>query len=348
MRVLWRAVRWLVVGVVLVAALILFPVLRVTVDKEARSIQDTVAQAKPPVLLLAMGATALWIVMLGFLIRESAVAVGRPVPVGRGILLALALQFVNAFPAGSLARIVYETRAIERMGVPRAPAMLIVGVETVVFFSTFMILLFIGLALLAVVAGPSLWEITLAILLAVILGGVTIAGLVTLGDPVRAAALRERLIRWFGEGRGIGRSFDEVSLATQRIREAPSILAKPALAAAAHWSASLLVLTLVFFALGLSPSPALVVAGFSISFLVGSLTPIPAGLGAVDVTLAVLLAGLGLDPSAAVTVTILFRVLTLLIPAILGIFAHHVLVQMSEDLDRVVPVTIRNEVDDAP
>ncbi|MHB8585461.1 MAG: lysylphosphatidylglycerol synthase transmembrane domain-containing protein [Thermoplasmatota archaeon] len=349
MRVLWRAVRWLLVGLVILVALFFVPSLQTEAKNQARSAQDVLAAMQPIFLLLAAVAAAAWIVSLGVLIRESAVAVGRPLPLSKCLLLGLALQFVNAFPAGSLARLVYETRAIERMGVPRGTAMLIVGVETVVFFATFVILLLFGLGFVALANGAPPVLILGAALLAIILGGVSIAGLVILGDPVRAAGLREFLVSRFGENRGVGRSFDEVSLAVQRIRESPRILVKPLLSATAHWGASLVVLAVVFLAFGLHPSPGLVIAGFSISFLVGSLTPIPAGLGAVDATLAGVLIGMGLGSSEAVLVTLAFRVLTLLIPAIVGFFAHHVLVQVSSDMDRVIPAPIADpEAEETP
>lgn len=335
MKVLWRAARWLLLGIALLVGLILLPLY---LDEVERTVL-TLTQANPAFLALGFGAAVLWIFAFGLLIRESGVAVGRKLPVRRSALLGSALQFIYAFPAGSVAGLVYETQVVSRMGVPLGTAMLIVGVETVVFYGTFILFLVAGVFVLALSSEASGTLVLGVVILVAVVAGIALAALYILGDPIRAQAMHERLQGIFGRGRGVGRSVDEVALAVQRIRESPRILVKPLAAALAMWTSLLLCLGLVFLAFGHLPHPAVAVTALAVGFFAGRITPIPGGLGAVEGAMVATFTGLDVAFGLALTVTLAFRVLTFLIPALLGFAAHHVLARFVDpDLDAVVPL----------
>lgn len=335
MKVLWRAARWLLLGLVLLAALLLLPF---ALDEGLR-VAATLTRANPFFLALGLAAVVAWVLAFGILIRESGVVVGRRLPLGRSALLAGALQFVTAFPAGSVAGLVYETRAVERMGVPRATAMLIVGLETVVYYGTFLVYFLLGVFLLALGRDASRSLVLGAAALVVLVAGVAIGALYVLGDPIRAENAHARMQRVFGRGRGVGRSVDEVALAVQRIRETPSILGKPVASSLTMWAALVLTLALVLLAFGRVPNPAIVLTAVGVGFFASRVTPIPGGIGAVEGAVTATLTGFDVPFGEALTIALAYRVLTFLVPAVVGFGAHHFLARLVDpDLDAVVPV----------
>jgi uncharacterized protein (TIRG00374 family) len=86
-----------------------------------------------------------------------------------------------------------------------------------------------------------------------------------------------------------------------------------------------IVLALILLAFGQPASPTIVLSGLGMAGLFSVVSPTPLGLGVVEVAVAVVLASLGLQPSAALIVSLAFRGLTLWLPVLYGFLALQVL-----------------------
>jgi uncharacterized membrane protein YbhN (UPF0104 family) len=77
-------------------------------------------------------------------------------------------------------------------------------------------------------------------------------------------------------------------------------------------------LAALFLAFGQPLDPAALAAGFGMSIVVFVVSIVPDGIGAVEGAMALVFMGLGMAPTAAIVVTIAYRVLNVWIPVVLG------------------------------
>ncbi len=146
---------------------------------------------------------------------------------------------------------------------------------------------------------------------------------------VAVAALLGALLVWLLMGTGVGRVLQGI----KPWRHLQAKLLKPAWQSLAHRPAAWLALTLLAWAMqgaavallcaqaGLN-LPAWLAAGlYALAMVGGALSALPAGLGGTEVLLAALLGGQGASAAAAVTLTLLTRLLTLWLAVGLGLTA---------------------------
>jgi uncharacterized protein (TIRG00374 family) len=81
---------------------------------------------------------------------------------------------------------------------------------------------------------------------------------------------------------------------------------------------SLAALAALFLAFGQRLDPAALAAGFSMSIVFFVLSIVPDGIGAVEGAMALVFVALGMTPSAAVVVTVAYRILNVWIPVVVG------------------------------
>ena len=77
-------------------------------------------------------------------------------------------------------------------------------------------------------------------------------------------------------------------------------------------------LAALFLAFGQRLDPAALAAGFGMSIVFFILSIVPDGIGAVEGAMALVFISLGMEPAAAIAVTIAYRVLNVWIPVALG------------------------------
>lgn len=99
-------------------------------------------------------------------------------------------------------------------------------------------------------------------------------------------------------------------------------LSRAIVAAFIYYGANILTLTFTFLAFGYTPSLAVVVVAYSISLAVGTLSLAPAGVGATEATMILVLAQFGVPPALAVAITLLFRVISFWFPIPLGAISY--------------------------
>ncbi|MCO6451252.1 MAG: flippase-like domain-containing protein [Caldilineales bacterium] len=80
-----------------------------------------------------------------------------------------------------------------------------------------------------------------------------------------------------------------------------------------------LALYLVFRAAGQSPSLGVLMAGYALPLFVGRSVPVPGGIGVIEGMMVALYTGLGIPYSTAVTVVLIYRMLSFWIPGLAGL-----------------------------
>ena len=93
--------------------------------------------------------------------------------------------------------------------------------------------------------------------------------------------------------------------------------------ALANWAADVFCLICAMFALGIPVPWAKILVVWSAGAGAASLSPVPGGIGIVDIVLIAAFAGVGIHAPAAVTVTLLYRLLSFKIGMSMVWFAYH-------------------------
>ncbi len=90
-----------------------------------------------------------------------------------------------------------------------------------------------------------------------------------------------------------------------------------------YYLADIVTLEACFLAFHVEPHISLIIFAYIISQVAGALTLLPAGLGSTDATLGIVFLSTNINPGISVTVIILYRLISLILPFPLGILSYY-------------------------
>jgi uncharacterized protein (TIRG00374 family) len=217
-------------------------------------------------------------------------------------------------PSAGLSGLLLVVKGLERRGVPDGPSVSAVVVGLLSFYLSNGIALLLALAFLALSGDLSRRLLGLALLAALILGGM-VAAVLWLSRGKRGR-VRDWLMR-VPRLRGF----------LQELRAAPkeALHDHRLLATTTAWQCGIFLfdtatLTVCLAALGASATLTALFAALVIASLVATITLIPSGLGTFDATMLVMLGLAGVTTTQAVGALLLFRGFTLLLPLVPGLW----------------------------
>jgi uncharacterized protein (TIRG00374 family) len=226
----------------------------------------------------------------------------------------VALILSQAVPAGGVASYAFLAQAVRRRGVPAGHAALLASLEAITYVVAVLILFGFGITYLAVQsgngAGNSEW-------LAAIAPIVLVGGAIFLITRRRATLNRWLLAAKNGLARLFRRQWsdapvlklvDEIARGRELIAERPTVLATMLGVELLSLLGHSLVMLLVLYSLGASPSLLVVTAAFGIVMVTSTFNALPGGGGTVETVLAVTLQGLGVG-TQAIAAAVIFRLI---------------------------------------
>jgi uncharacterized protein (TIRG00374 family) len=205
-------------------------------------------------------------------------------------------------------------------------------VVQVVYLSTFLLLLFAGLAYLFVQHDLEIYEIIGALILLVLTGGFGGLLLLSLWKPnhmyhliIRVQRTADRLADWLKRPRFLDRDWAErhsaeFSEAAAAIAARPRRLWRPFFIALAVHLIDLICLYCLFLAFHQSASLGILVAGYAMGILFWIVSITPQGIGVVEGMMTLVFSSLGVPGDAAAIIALSFRGLTFWLPLATGFF----------------------------
>jgi undecaprenyl-diphosphatase len=296
-RVRPRTVLGLVVGAVAVHVLL-------PQAAELRHTVDALRTARWAWLIPAAAASALTYVLAA---SGIAAASGQPLPTGRTTLVQLASSVANRLAPGGLGGAATNVRYLQRSGLDRSEAVAAVGVTSAVGFLVHGVgLLAVGLAVAFGHGGsarphlPDGWT-----LLVVAAAALAVAGV------LRTAFGREWILP----------SIRATSGDMRDVFDQPRRAARIVVAAIGVTGGYILALAASLHAFGAHGSLLTVAAAYLAGAAIGSASPTPGGLGAVEAALVAGLTRLGVAAGPAIAGVLAFRLITYWLPILPGALA---------------------------
>jgi undecaprenyl-diphosphatase len=232
-------------------------------------------------------------------------ASGRPLPLGRTILVQLASSVANRLAPGGIGGVATNVRYLERSGLRRPEAMAAVALTTAAGFVVHALALASAAALLSdadiqPIRLPRRWGLLVAIVAVTTLLG---------------------LVFWSPVGRRL------LPQARQAARSLLAVFQRPRQATLVFAGAAGYVLALSFAlrAFGAHPPLLYVAAAYLAGAAIGAASPTPGGLGAVEAALVAALTRLDVPGGAAIAGVLSFRLVTYWLPIVAGVAAFHTL-----------------------
>ncbi|MHB8606613.1 MAG: lysylphosphatidylglycerol synthase transmembrane domain-containing protein [Thermoplasmatota archaeon] len=305
-------------------------------------LQNALKSSDPLFLLVAAAAE------VGFFIAGAAMFAGavglagaKPPRFRSLVTLFVSIPFVNLFlPSGGLSGLIHEARQFRNMGVERSRALLATVMEHLLFTGSFLTIFAVGLLYLINARALTLVHFILIGIGLSLFGLLFAAAGLMFAKPDRVRSFAVPFARVQNAWRALlgkepnpthlgsqGPTFaEELEQAVRVSRSSTVRLAPAVLFALLMWSADIAALWAVFHAIGYNIHLGVLVSGYALAMFLGRLFPItPGGLAVVETSMAAAFGGLYVPVAIAVPAILIYRFLSLWLPALVGSFAYHAL-----------------------
>lgn len=300
---------WLI-GAFILAALILI-VLRIG---ELENFTGLLEQAKPGWLLLALLFQFLTFVSLASAWRATLSKVGHPVALTRLVPLGLAKHFTDqAIPSLGMSGNLLVARGILKRGVPAPLALTAIVMDIIGYYAAYMLMVLLTLFIL-----KTHYQASASLLAAFALFGALAVGIPFLIIWMKRRGKRPlpRLFSRLPFSEFIFRTIEEVP---SRVLRDPVLIAKNAffemgaflLDSATFWA--------LLLSIGLPVSPVVPFTAYITAAVVGTISPLPTGLGTFEAVAVATLGLLRVPLEAALTATLLLRGFVFWLPMLPGL-----------------------------
>lgn len=307
-----RIARWLpwALGVATLAGLVLV----VAHFAEERAFLLLLQHSQPAWLLWALALQSLTYVAQAQVWRAVLRRVGQLVPFGLTCRLSLAKLFVDqALPSLGVSGSIVVAQTLERRGVPRAAVMTAVAVDSASYFVGYAVNLALAMVLLAA-EGEARPLLVAAGVVFTVCWGALAATVLGLGGRVPGRWM-QRVVRM----PGVGRIVDVLAQASREVLHDPRVILRTTLLQLLITASDAATLWTLLRAVGTEASPAAVYASFVVASVLRSVGLLPGGLGTFEAGSVGALTLAGVPVAAALSATLMFRVLSFWLPMIPGL-----------------------------
>ena len=274
------------------------------------------------VLLLAIVAQFLSYVSNGELLRSTVRQTGHRLSLSRATMIEIAAATLSMAPAGNVSCTAAVYRWTRKGGVPPGSAA-VTGV-VVALFNAAALLLFGMLSALLLIEQHRL-EGNEALAVAFVSFGIVAMILIAILAATWPPALRFMLAA--ARRVPLLRRTKLVQRPEARIAQLQDIVAKlrsgrwggAAMSAALNMAFDAATLALVFYAAGTPIGAATLLAGYGLPIMLGQASFLPGGLAVTEVSMSALYISLGLRPSVVIAAVITYRLVSLWLPALVGL-----------------------------
>lgn len=269
-------------------------------------------------------------------------ATGVEVPLKALVSPMIELNFVNhVFPSGGVSGFSYLTMRLKPFGVSTAKSTLAQLGRFALMFMSFIGLLLIALLLLAVEDRTSGFMILAVSAVTFVLIFVTAVLIYVIGSEARISVFTTTLARLLNKLIHVFRRHhpETISLSNVKntflelhedyvlLRKHPGRMRKALLWGFLSSAAELLLLYIAFVAHGEWVNPGAIIVAYVIANLVGFIAILPGGIGLYEPLMTAVLISGGVQPALALSATLVYRVISLLLSLISGYALYHRAIQ---------------------
>lgn len=252
--------------------------------------------------------------------------------------LALEINFVqNVFPSGGASGFSYVPLRLKKARVTTGQATLVQAMRFMAIFTSFLIVLPLGVFMLALHGRVS--NLT-------ILAASTLITLLLVGTALFVFIIgNQRRIQWFFTNLtkvlnriihvlrprhpetisidGVRRVFDDFHENYMLLTKRPQLLKKPLLYALAFSAIEVASIYSVYLAFGQIINPGAVILAYAVANFAGTVSALPGGIGAYEGLMTIVLVASGVPASVSLPVTVMYRVLNMAIALPQGGFLYY-------------------------
>jgi uncharacterized protein (TIRG00374 family) len=245
----------------------------------------------------------------------------------------LELNFISTiFPSGGLSGFSYINLRLKSQGVTTAQATLIQLIKTVLLYSSFLIILVVGLLFLAISGRASEFLIFIASSIVTFLVLISFGSLYVVSDKGRIKSFFSYITKFLNRLIKIVRpkhsetinikrvedTFGELHDGYLRFRDDKKALKKPFMWALLANVTEVGAVYVVYIAFGHWVNPGAIIIAYAVATFAGILSVLPGGIGVYETLMTLVLAAAGISPSLTIPVTIMYRIVNTLIQLIPG------------------------------
>ena len=289
---------------------------------------ELVGQASPAWLVAAVIVECVSIVFYSLLFRRLLDLLRYPVSLGLALRINLAgLAAAHLFSAGGVGGAAVTYRVLQKRGMPHAMVLIAVIFQNA-FAYLLLFALFAASLIVLILRGQGGDAATLvSTILVVLMFVLTGYGFWLLNHPSSLRRRTHQVVAWLE--RRISRLridpsrldewLDGVVDGWRRLRRDGWGHLRTVGHAAGYWGFDIICLFFVMFAFHRYLAVDKVIIAYVVAYVVGTFSPTPSGLGAVEGVLIALLVGFGLDSSAAVAIVLVYRLIFFWLPIPVGL-----------------------------
>lgn len=252
--------------------------------------------------------------------------------------VALEMNFVNhVFPSGGVSGFSYFAARLKPAGVSAAQATLTQTMRFVLTFASFVFLLFIGLFLLALGGSASNMTILITCSLAFLTVFLIIVGIYIVSSKKRIKSSIKFLTKVINRVLHVVRPNHPETISLKRVEEVGNETHKnyeilkeklPQLRTPFFYSSlanitELATIYVVYIAYGSYVNPGAVIIAYALANFAGLIAVLPGGIGVYEGLMAAVLVSAGVPAGIAISVTVMYRVLNLLLSLPVGYYYYH-------------------------
>lgn len=252
--------------------------------------------------------------------------------------VALELNFVNhVFPSGGVSGFSYFTTRLKPHGVSTAQSTLTQTMRFVLTFASFVFLLFIGLFLLALGGSASNMTIFITCSLAFSTVFLIIVGIYTVSSKQRIKIFMRSLTKGVNKVLSVVRPQHPETIKLDRVeqvcnethenylllREKLPQLRTPFFYATLANITELATIYVIYIAYGSFVNPGAIIVAYALANFAGLVAVLPGGIGIYEGLMAGVMVSAGVPAGLAISVTVMYRVLTLFLGLPVGYYFYH-------------------------
>lgn len=302
-----------------------------------RAVQD-LGRINSIALLLIIPLQAQNYAAYAHLYQEFLRILGSKQPFNLMYKVALEMNFVNhVFPSGGVSGFSYFAARLKPHGITAAQATLTQTMRFILTFSSFVILLFIGLFLLALGGSASNMTILITCSLAFLTVFTIIAGTYIISSEARIKTFTKTLTKFVNKVLHVVRPNHPETINLERVGKLCNemhtnyILLKeklPALKGPFFYSTlanitELATIYVVYIAYGQFVNPGAIIIAYALANFAGLIAVLPGGIGVYEGLMTAVLVSAGVPAGLAISVTVMYRVINLALSLPVGYYFYH-------------------------
>ncbi len=292
---------------------------------------ELVGEASPPWLVAAVLVECVSIVFYSLLFRRLLGLLRYPVGLGLALRINLAgLAAAHLFSAGGVGGAAVTYRVLQKRGMPHSLVLIAVIFQNA-FAYLLLFALFAASLIVLILRGQGGDAATLvSTVLVVLMFALTGYGFWLLNHPSSLRRRTHKTVAWLErrikrlqvDPSRLDEWLDGVVDGWRRLRRDGWGHLRTVGHAAGYWGFDIICLFFVMFAFHRYLAVDKVVIAYVVAYVVGTFSPTPSGLGAVEGVLIALLVGFGLDSSAAVAIVLVYRLIFFWLPIPVGLATY--------------------------